>query len=586
MGLSPDALLSALSIDLEAFTPFGPAGLGAMPPDASYKQFVSSYLLANVVKWRPADTRRADENAKEKFFAANKTCKDWRLRIERESDRELLGEFQRELDDFFHPEGLPLVSSMFELLEHARTGPGSSIGARGFSFYAKLFSSQLTTTSIDLNFAFRGYVARFPRFDEAVANCRQILGEPRVVEGSRTSFAPKTTDCSRMICVEPNLNMYFQLGLGALLENRLASQFRLDLSTQPLVNQRLAQIGSKSGRFATIDLSSASDCISLRMCKRFLPKWVYYLLVKLRSPITRIGDQTVRLHMISTMGNGFTFPLQTIIFSSLIRAAYRISGLDIHDTWPNWGCFGDDLIVESKAFRNVCRLLDILGFTRNSSKTFNEGPFRESCGTDWFNGQPVRPIFVKKLDSLQDLFVAINLLNDWSARTGIPLVKGVRYLMSGIRKDVSQFFVPFQENNDSGIRIPSLLIPSSFRHDSNGTRIYRAFRSIPTRVRISDSTIVVPRGFKNLIFNPQGLELSFLHGELRSYALPSSLRGSEREWKPFISLREKRVKYSQRRCIVPWWDYVPNANSNNGTEFVWQQWETAVLINISNPLRK
>jgi hypothetical protein len=465
MGLSPDALLLAISKDLEAVTPFGPVGLGAMPPDASYKQFVSSYLLSNVIrKWRPKDSRKADENAKEKFLASNKKCKNWRLQFDKESDRMLVGEFQRELDDFFHPDGLPLISSYSQIFENSRVGPGSAVGARGFSFYAKFFASRLTTTSLDLNFAFRGCVAKFPRLDEAVANCRQSLGEPLVVDGSRISFAPKTQDCSRLICVEPSLNMFFQLGLGAILEDRLRSQFRLDLSNQPLMNQRLARYGSLTGRFSTIDLSSASDSISLKMCRRFLPRWFYYLLVKLRSPVTQLGNQTVRLNMMSTMGNGFTFPLQTILFSCLIRAAYRVSGLCIHDRSPNWACFGDDLIVEASAFRNTCRLLSLLGFTTNDAKTFFEGPFRESCGTDWFYGQPVRPVFVKKLDSLQDIFVAVNLLNEWSAFTGIPLPEGVNYLLSGIRKDVSLFFVPFQENNEAGLRVPSLLIPEHYKH--------------------------------------------------------------------------------------------------------------------------
>jgi hypothetical protein len=571
MGLSPDALFLALSKDLGAYTPFGPVGLGDMPPEASYKQFVSSYLLSNITKkWYPKDTRRADENAKEKFLASNKKCKDWRLRVEMESDRELIGEFQRELDDFFHPGGLLLVPNMFELLEHARVGPGSAVGARGFSLYAKLFSSQLTTTSLDLDFAFRGYIARFPRFDEAVANCRQILGEPLIVEGSRCSFAPKTTDCSRMICVEPSLNMYYQLGLGAVLEARLRDQFRLDLATQPQMNRRLAQYGSKTGRFATIDLSSASDSISLRMCKRFLPKWVYYLLVRLRSPVTRIGDQTVRLNMMSTMGNGFTFPLQTIIFSSLIRAAYRVSGFEIHDSNPNWACFGDDLIVEAGCFRNVCRLLDLLGFVRNSAKTFNEGPFRESCGTDWYFGQPVRPVFVKKLDSLQDIFVSINLLNEWSSYTGIPLIEGISYLMSGIRRDLGRFYVPYIENNESGIRVPSICLSKSTKFDMNYSRIYRPFRAIPKRIMIGEEAIVVPRGIKDLIFNPQGLEISFLYGEVECYAL---------------NVRQSHVRYSQRRNVIPWWDYFPITDSYYGKEFDWQQWETAVLINMSNPGR-
>jgi len=572
MGLSPDALFQAVSDDLEGYTPFGPVGLGDIPPDASYKQFASTHLLANLTKkFVVRGNVSADEAAKGKFFASNKKCKDWMLPMLMESDRILLGEFRRELDDFLHPGGLPLFTSMFEILDHARVGPGSAVGARGFSLYAKLFASRLSTTSSELDSVFRRYIARFPTFDEAFAKSRQKLGEPLITHSSRCSFAPKTTDCSRMICVEPSLNMYFQLGLGALVEERMKNHFRVDLSTQPSLNRRLAQFGSLTGRFSTIDLSSASDCISLGMCSQFLPEWFNSILLLLRSPSTVINGSVVPLEMVSTMGNGFTFPLETLIFSCLIRAAYRVSDLEIHDRYPNWACFGDDLIVESKSFRNVCRLLSILGFDLNLAKTFNIGPFRESCGADWFHGRPVRPVFVKKLDSLQDILVSINLLNEWTSYTGIPLTEGVSYLLSGIRCDFTRFYVPYRENNDAGIRVPSLLLDETFKHDRNGSMLYRPFRSRPKVIRIKDGSIVVPKGFKELIFNPEGLEVSFLYGELKDYA---------------IMVRHDHVRYSQKLECVPWWDYTPSPDSYDGREFVWQQWETAVLINMSNPPRK
>jgi len=572
MGLSPEALFQAVSSDVQEYTPFGPVGLGDIPPDASYKQFACTHLIANLTKkFVRRNNLSADEAAKKKFFASNKKCKDWMLPDMMESDRILLGEFRKELDDFLHPEGLPLLSSMFDILEHARVGPGSSVGARGFSLYAKLFASRMTTTSDELNLVFRRYIARFPTFDEAFAKGRQELGEPLVVDSSRCSFAPKTTDCSRMICVEPSLNMYFQLGLGALIEERLKTYFRVDLSTQPSVNRRLAQHGSLTGRFSTIDLSSASDCISLSMCKQFLPGWFFSILELLRSRSTVIDGRVVQLEMMSTMGNGFTFPLETLIFSCLIRAAYRVTDKQLHDIYPNWACFGDDLICESECFRNVSRLLGMLGFDLNDSKTFFEGPFRESCGADWHNGQPVRPVFVKKLDSLQDILVTINLLNEWSSYTGVPLIKGISYLLSGIRVDIERLFVPYRENNDAGLRVPSLLLSELHKHDSNGSRLYRPFRSVPKKIRIRDGVIVTPRGFKELIFNPQGLEISFLYGELKDYA---------------IFVRHDNVRYSQKLQCVPFWDYTPSPDSYDGREFVWQRWETAVLINMSNPPRK
>lgn len=574
MGLSPDALYNAVFDDVSEYIPFGPVALGNIPPDASYKQFACSHLISSVVKkFTPDSSRDADAVAKEKFFASNKKCEDWKLPQLMESDRILLGEFRRELDDFLHPGGLPLFSSFYELIENARTGPGSSIGSKGFSLYAKLFSSQLTTTSLMLDNLFRDYFAWFPTFDEAIANGRRVLGEPRIVYSSRCSFAPKTRDCSRMICVEPSLNMFFQLGLGTLISNRLREQFSVDLSTQPDINRRLAQEGSKYGRFCTIDLSSASDSISLKLCEEFLPKWFFDTLLELRSPSTLVDSVPVKLNMISTMGNGFTFPLETLIFSCLIRAAYRVSDFPIFDEshgWSsNWACFGDDLICDSKCFRNVKRLLDLLGFETNGSKTFSEGPFKESCGSDWFFGQPVRPVFIKKLDSLQDILVAVNLLNNWTAYTGVPLRGTIKFLLSSIRRDLSSLFVPYSENLNAGVRVPLSLLPrKSMVWDSNQSLLYRPFRPIPKTIKVEDGTLKVPKGFKELIWNPQGLHISFLYGELCDYAIP---------------VRHDRVRYSQKLQCTPFWDFAQGPISGHGTELVWQQWETAVSINLDNP---
>jgi hypothetical protein len=568
MGLSPDALYSAVVEDVKAFLPNGSVPFDRLAPDASYKQVAATLLVNSLLKkWLPSDTKEPDRLAYEKFLAANRRCKDWKFSPEWESDLELFGEFRRELDDFFHPMGGPLVESYYDILSQSRCGPGASLGSSHNSFYAKMFSSKMATTSTSLYTLYRNYHEWFPELHEAECLRREELGYPKIVDSSSMCFVPKTRDISRMICVEPSLNMYFQLGLGAILEGRLRDYFRIDLSTQPLENRRLAQVGSKTGQFSTIDLSSASDSVSLSLCRAVLPGWFYDILMDLRVPFTKYGNEKVRLEMISTMGNGFTFPLQTIIFSCLIRAAHRVSGVSILDgSRRNWSCFGDDLICDTKAYRNLVRLLSLTGFSVNGSKTFFEGPFRESCGTDWFFGRPVRGIYLKSLNTPQDTCVAINLLNEWSAYTGIPLIRGITYLMGGLR---TSLYVPYSENMDSGIRVPSSFLKKEhFRYDSNGTMIYRAYESRPKYIFFEEKVIRYPRQVKrrDLIFNPSGLLISFIRGEL--------VRGR-------ISIRHDNMRYRTKlRCSL-FWDYI-DLNLFDGTRFSWQQWETAVLINFSN----
>jgi hypothetical protein len=570
MSISSIALYEAILSDVKELTPFGPLDLGSAPPDASYQQVASSVLLSAVTKkWLPDDTTLPDNEAKMKFFASNNKCKDWSLHLEWESDRELYGEFLREIDLFFHPCGNQLVTSISSILEFARCGPGASIGSDQNSSYAKMFSSKMATTSFDLYTIYRDYIEGYESQREAENIRRAEFGYPKIVSSSRCNFVPKTRLVSRMVCVEPSLNMFFQLGLGTMLEGRLRDQFGIDLSTQPDNNRRLAQIGSKTGQFSTIDLSSASDSISMNLCRLVLPTWLFDLLSLLRVRYTDIDGVPVELNMMSTMGNGFTFPLQTILFSCIIRAAYRIHNVPFKRNGVlNWACFGDDLIVETSAFRSVARLLDLLGFTMNGAKTFFEGPYRESCGADWFNGQPVRGVYIKRLRSPQDLCVAINLLNDWSAYTGIALCNTIEFLSSKLGV---KLYVPFDENIDSGIRVPfTFLSRSMYRRDRNSSVLYRVFRSRSYAIRFDENgTIHYPSQVKkkSLIYNPCGLLISFLRGEVVS--------GS-------VFTRLSEVRYRVKLRCTPFWDYKPKDRLTNGYNLSWLQWETAVLINLKS----
>jgi hypothetical protein len=571
MGLSPDVLYNAISSDLCHYSPCPSLGAANLAPDASTATVASTALLTSLLKkWVYANTAEADLAAKEKFLTFNKKCKDWSLVLEWESDRQLYGNFLKEVDHFLHPNGGMLFNSYWNILEAGRTGPGSSLGANGQSMYAKLFSSQLTATSPELYKLYSTYVKMYPEWSNAEIIRSLHHGPAAYVDSSRSSFVPKSEDISRMICTEPSLNMFFQLGVGNLIEERLKKSFNLDLSTQPEINQQLAQRGSIDGQYSTIDLSSASDSISLSLCKEIFPAWFFETLLEVRSPHTVLDGESVRLDMVSTMGNGFTFPLQTFIFSCLIRAAYRQCDLHIDDKGlKNWACFGDDIIVDKLAYSSVVRLLGILGFQLNGSKSFNEGHFRESCGADWFKGQPVRGVYIRKLRTVQDIYVAINLLNDWSAVTGVPLQNGIEYLVSGLSIKERSFLVPFDENRDAGIRVPSLLIPK-VSYDRNLSYAYRVYRPVPKVIRIGDGIVKVPRGHKRLLYNPSGLLIAFLRGEVQS---------------GLITVRQSRVMYRSKRRCTPNWDYLPTNSLLYGCRVVWERWETALQGNLLGVLQ-
>jgi len=563
MGVNPVALYSAVYKDVSKLLLGNENFSHSEQAWCAPRQFSASYLLSSVIrKWIPRDSREADRVAYDAFTSANNSCKEWNFSPKWEVDLLVLGEIRRILDDFFHPGGEPLIGSYFDLLRSGRPGPGVNVGSIGTSYYTKYLASPLSTTSLYLYEEYRRYSSWIPFLSEAECLRYDKYGSPAIVSGSRFSFVPKTSKTSRLICIEPSLNMYYQLGLGAFMTERLRIYFNVDLATQPKVNSRLARQGSIDNSYATIDLSSASDSISIRLCEMLLPRWLFELLLQLRSRTATIGSETVPLFMISTMGNGFTFPLQTIIFSSILSAVSSIfSQREEHKTWS---CFGDDLICHRFLYDRVKYYLNLFGFRVNVEKTFFEGPFRESCGTDWFSGQPVRPVFVRKLDTVQDVFVAINSLNDWSSYTGISLRNAISFLLSLIRpKDLT--FVPFDSAMDEGVRVPlSVWRP---KVDRNLSFVFKTWYREPSIIRILDAGVRYPGKLKGLEFyNPPGLYCSFLFGELGSAG---------------IMVRHNRKIFRRKLRCSPYWDYIPVGSCTNGVQLSWQQWETAVAINLA-----
>lgn len=209
------------------------------------------------------------------------------------------------------------------------------------------------------------------------------------IRGNRFTTVPKSALVDRGICIEPSANIFLQLGVGSVLKRRL-KRAGVDLKEAEFWHQLMAKQGSLTGELATIDLSSASDTVSLRLVEFLLPTEWFQLLCMLRSPFTLVGKKQVYLQKFSSMGNGFTFELETLIFASLAYAC------GAGDFGVDYSVFGDDIIVPTHMARDLVALLRYCGFKENPKKTFLTGHFRESCGGDFFIGQPVRAHNVKK----------------------------------------------------------------------------------------------------------------------------------------------------------------------------------------------
>jgi len=238
----------------------------------------------------------------------------------------------------------------------------------------------------------------------------------KVVQGSRLTTVAKNAKTDRVIAIEPEGNMLFQKSIGRLIRASLMRN-GIDLSDQS-VNQRLAQYGSFTGSLATLDLEKASDTVSVDIVRELLPSEWFNFMDRIRSKCYTADDgQTYTPYVkFSSMGNGFTFELESLIFFALTWATTRYFGFDGYI-----GIFGDDIIAETEVIGEVKQMLNYCGFHINQSKSFVDGPFRESCGKHFFLGTDVTPFMVTKyLDDITDSLALLNKLREWQRNLGFP----------------------------------------------------------------------------------------------------------------------------------------------------------------------
>lgn len=217
------------------------------------------------------------------------------------------------------------------------------------------------------------------------------------VEGSRATTVEKNCQIRRMIAVEPTGNMFFQQGLMALMYRRMKA-VGLDVESLPDVHRVLARESSITAQKATIDWSSASDCMSIELLRYLLPPKWFGVVDQVRSPVMSIQGHPVNLNMASTMGNAVTFPLETLVFWTIAQATRLSMNAKTNALFPEWedlrlcSVFGDDCIVPSKVAPVFMQMLSLHGFLVNDDKSFyGAGRFRESCGGDYHAGYDVRP---------------------------------------------------------------------------------------------------------------------------------------------------------------------------------------------------
>lgn len=351
-----------------------------------WPSFMDDYQATVILQKNPRLPSSYDkrQRAIDKFYDAEVMCKGTNIRLDRVMTGvdqpppdivPVLLRAQAIIERILGPH--PTRKDLDKVENSMRFGPGATTSISGIVTQGRKYNNAILDCTENLA-SFRAFC--FPY------QWGQFVTGLRVVSGSRLTTVPKNAKVDRCICIEPDLNIYVQLGIGAVLRDKLRI-FGLDLNSQE-GNQILAS-EAWTKNLATIDLSSASDTLAIATVQLLIPPMWLELLRYPRCPTTEVDGNVVYLEKWSSMGNGYTFELESLIFYALALACTeRKDHKDVR-------AYGDDIIVPLEVSPLLISALEFLGFKVNSEKTFGKGVFHESCGTDWFMGRNVRPFFLR-----------------------------------------------------------------------------------------------------------------------------------------------------------------------------------------------
>lgn len=269
--------------------------------------------------------------------------------------------------------------------------------------------------------------------------------EPGRERPVRVTLVPKTLKTPRIIAIEPTAMQYAQQGLLEAFEKAISAHDNarhLIQWSSNVPNQELARLGSLFGDLATLDLSEASDRVSNQLVRTMLRNHPHLGeavdATRSRKAVipAQFGGKTIRLAKYASMGSALCFPMESLVFMTVIFLGIEdvlrrpLTQNDIRSLWGQVRTYGDDIIVPVGYVHSVVSRLEAFGFRVNASKSFWTGNFRESCGKDYFKGEDVsvvrvRRVFPTQQSNAQEIISLVSLRNQLYKR---GLWKTTRYL--------------------------------------------------------------------------------------------------------------------------------------------------------------
>jgi hypothetical protein len=221
---------------------------------------------------------------------------------------------------------------------------------------------------------------------------------------SQLVCVPKSMVKNRTISKEPTTLQFLQQDIMQALDDYFIEHLhdRIDLHDQDR-SRYLALMGSADGSYATIDLSCASDSVSVRHLEEIfegLP--VLYPLMATRSHFVQVMDKSgsiatrIETRKFAPMGSAVCFPVECMVFAILCEAAVRLE-VGRRSRSFDYVVYGDDIVIRTRYAPRLIELLNEFGFVVNRDKSFTDDDgvrhhFREACGIEAMDGEDVTPL--------------------------------------------------------------------------------------------------------------------------------------------------------------------------------------------------
>lgn len=346
--------------------------------------------------------------------------------------------------------------SVDKWFDRCKWGPGATFSLRGenATLDDKIREDRMSITATALPY-FRKLISEDyawlrSRGIDAEGPCCLLDREFQIVDGCRITTVSKNAKTDRTIAIEPTLNQFLQGGIGNYIRSRL-KRYGIDLDDQT-PNQRGAETALEK-RLATVDLKAASDTVSRELVYELLPVDWALLMDDFRSKKYRVGKTWHNFEKFSTMGNGFTFELESLIFWALSESVLEYQRLPGHVL-----VYGDDIVIHEAALPLLLEVFEYCGFTVNTEKTHFNSMFRESCGKHYFAGFEVTPVYQKKVpDVLEESYRLANRIRRLAFRLGhgvgcVGVLKNA--WLAAIRGIRIQHAIPIDSQDDDGVALP------------------------------------------------------------------------------------------------------------------------------------